>query len=67
MKGVTREARLYMGEGGMDILPILQAIPNPPYYAIELPNLKAMDTLGKLGHARKSLETTKAYFQKYKL
>lgn len=63
MVGVARAGRLYPGEGGIDVAGMLKSIPNPPYYAVELPSAVEMAQRGKLGHAKRCLETAKAYFQ----
>lgn len=61
MKGVAREGRLYVGEGGIDIAGMLKAMPDVPYYSFELPNLADINGAGKLAHARRCLETAKEY------
>ena len=62
----AREGRLYPGEGAMDIAGMVAAMPKIPV-SIELPNLKRMAELGVEGHARRCLETTKAYFAAHNL
>ena len=62
----AREGRLYPGEGAMDIAGMVAALPEIPV-SIELPNLKRMAELGAEGHARRCLETTKAYFAAHNL
>ena len=57
----AREGRLYPGEGAMDVAGMVAALPVIPV-SIELPNLKRMEELGAEGHARRCLETAKAYF-----
>lgn len=57
----AREGRLYPGEGAMDIAGMVSAIPGVPL-SIELPNLKRMQEMGAEGHARRCLESSKAYF-----
>lgn len=57
----AREGRLYPGEGVMDIAGMVAALPGLPL-SIELPNLKRIQELGVEGHARRCLETAKAYF-----
>ena len=57
----AREGRLYPGEGAMDIAGMVSAMPGVPL-SIELPNLKRMQEMGAEGHARRCLETSKAYF-----
>jgi sugar phosphate isomerase/epimerase len=55
-----REARLYVGEGGIDIAGYLHAMPNVPY-SLEIPNLERVKELGNLGHARRCLQTAKDF------
>ena len=57
----AREGRLYPGEGAMDIAGMVSAMPGVPL-SIELPNLKRMQEMGAEGHARRCLESSKAYF-----
>lgn len=58
---VAREARNYCGEGGADIAGMLKALPANPC-SIELPNAEMVNAYGKEGHAKRCLETAKAYF-----
>ena len=57
----AREGRLYPGEGVMDIAGMVKAMPDIPL-SIELPNLKRIEELGVAGHAKRCLDTAKAYF-----
>ena len=57
----AREGRLYPGEGAMDIVGMVKAMPNIPL-SIELPNLKRIEELGRFGHAKRCLDTAKAIF-----
>ena len=57
---VLREARLYLGEGGIDVAEILRQMPRMPY-SIELPHLERAHELGYAEHAFRCLETAKAY------
>jgi sugar phosphate isomerase/epimerase len=57
---ILREARLYVGEGGIDIAAILAHIP-PCVYSIELPNRARHEEMGYAEHATRCLETLKAY------
>ena len=59
MKRVAREDRYYMGDGGIDCAAYLAAMPELPYYSIELPNLKHMERYGKRGHAKRCIEAAK--------
>ena len=61
MVRVLREARLYLGEGGIDIAGILRHIPQVPY-SIELPHLERAQEMGYAEHAFRCLESAKAYF-----
>ncbi|MFB3854711.1 MAG: sugar phosphate isomerase/epimerase family protein [Vicinamibacterales bacterium] len=60
MIGVARGGRLYAGEGGIDIAGMIRAMPELPL-SIELPNDDEMKKRGRSGHARRCLETAKAY------
>jgi sugar phosphate isomerase/epimerase len=57
---ILREARLYVGEGGIDVARILENIP-PCVYSIELPNKARHEEMGYAEHATRCLETLKAY------
>lgn len=63
---VVRGARLYPGEGVIDIKAIVEALP-PVNFSIELPNVKQVEQRGMAGHAAQCLKTAKAYFQKYNI
>lgn len=63
MIGVARANRNYLGEGGIDVAGMIASIPGAPYYSIELPNAAQVTALGKYGHAKRCLETTKAFFE----
>lgn len=56
-----REARLYPGEGAIDIAGIVSRLPPIPY-SLEVPNLMRVKQLGYAGHARRCLENTQRYF-----
>jgi sugar phosphate isomerase/epimerase len=56
-----RAERLYPGEGGIDIAAILTRMPEVPY-SIEIPHLARVKELGYAEHARRCLESSKAYF-----
>jgi sugar phosphate isomerase/epimerase len=58
LKYVAREARLYLGEGGIDIPSILARMPQMPY-SIELPNRHRLESLGPLEFSRRCLETSR--------
>jgi sugar phosphate isomerase/epimerase len=57
---ILREARLYVGEGGIDVAGILAHIPHC-VYSIELPNKERHEEIGYAEHATRCLETLKAY------
>ena len=60
VKRVLREARSYVGEGGIDIAAILNRLP-PMVYSIELPNIACAREFGYAEHAFRCLESAKAY------
>lgn len=55
-----RGARLYPGEGGVNIAAILNRLPEM-VYSIELPHIERVKELGYAEHARRCLQTTKDY------
>lgn len=59
-----RDARLYVGEGGIDIAAILNRVPEMPY-SIELPNVARVKEYGYEEHAKRCLESAKAYFAEH--
>jgi sugar phosphate isomerase/epimerase len=60
MVRILREARSYVGEGGIDIASILNAMPVVPY-SIELPNLERVAEFGYQEHARRCLKSARIY------
>jgi sugar phosphate isomerase/epimerase len=62
----AREARLYPGDGVMDIAGMIRAMPNLPL-SIELPNLENIKKFGAAGHARNCIDQAKAYFAAHDL
>jgi sugar phosphate isomerase/epimerase len=56
----AREARLYAGEGGIDIAGILHRMPDVPL-SIELPHLARVKEMGYAEHATRCLERARAY------
>jgi len=60
LKHVAREARLYLGEGGIDVRAILSRLPPIPY-SIELPNAQRLAQLGPDEFARRCLVSAKRY------
>jgi hypothetical protein len=61
---ILREARLYVGEGGIDVASILAHIPHC-VYSIELPNKERHEEIGYAEHATRCLETLKAYLAEH--
>ncbi|MGC9221115.1 MAG: sugar phosphate isomerase/epimerase family protein [Solirubrobacteraceae bacterium] len=59
-----REGRLYLGEGGIDVASILSLVPEV-IYAIEIPNQAHLDKLGAFEHARRALQTARAYLDRH--
>lgn len=57
----AREARLYPGDGVMDIAGMIRAMPDIPL-SVELPNLENIKKFGVSGHARNCINKAKAYF-----
>jgi sugar phosphate isomerase/epimerase len=60
LKRVAREARLFLGEGGIDVRGILEHLPRIPY-SLELPNARLLSDLGPLEFARRCLDTARRY------
>lgn len=56
-----REARLYPGEGAIDIAAIVNRMPAVPY-SLEIPNLARVKELGYAEHARRCLDSARKYF-----
>ena len=57
---IMRDARLYVGEGAIDIAAILNRLPQMPY-SIELPNSRLVAEYGYEEHARRCLQAAKRY------
>lgn len=57
---IMREARAYVGEGGIDVAGVLAHLP-PCVYSIELPNKDRHEEMGYAEHAARCLESLKAY------
>ena len=57
---IIRDARLYVGEGDIDVAGILAHIPHC-VYSIEVPNRERQEELGYAEHATRCLETLKVY------
>ena len=63
---IGREARLYVGEGGIDCAAILRELP-PVTVSLEIPNTERLKTLGAEEHVRLALESAKRYFAAHAL
>jgi sugar phosphate isomerase/epimerase len=66
MTRILREARSYVGEGGIDVANILNEMPEVPY-SLEIPNAEKVRELGYAEHARRCLKTAKAYLDAHPL
>lgn len=64
LRRIMREDRSYVGEGGIDVAGIMHALP-PLVYSIELPNLAKVREFGQAEHARRCLQSAKAYFEQH--
>ncbi len=64
MRRILREARSYLGEGGIDVASILDAMPEIAC-SIELPNVSRSRVLGNAEFATRCLETAKAYLRQH--
>lgn len=59
---IARDARLYLGEGAIDVAAILDRMPHVPY-SIELPNTARVREIGYEEHARRCLEAARSYLE----
>ncbi len=59
-----RDARLYIGEGAIDIASIVNRMPKM-VYSIELPHIERAKEFGYAEHARRCIQSAKDYFAKY--
>jgi sugar phosphate isomerase/epimerase len=57
---IGRGARLYLGEGGIDVAAILRRLPAVPL-SIEIPNTAKLAALGAEQYARLCIETARSY------
>jgi len=57
---IGRDARLYLGEGGIDVAGILRRLPSVPL-SIEIPNTTKLAALGAEQYARLCIETARSY------
>ncbi len=60
MARIIRAGRNYLGEGGTDPAAVLRALP-PMVYSVEIPSASDEARFGAEGHARRCLETSRAY------
>jgi sugar phosphate isomerase/epimerase len=58
---ILRDARLYVGEGGIDVASIVEHLP-PVVFSIELPNVERAQEMGYAEHAFRCIESAKRYF-----
>ena len=56
-----RDARLYIGEGCVDIAGIVSRIPDTATLSIELPHIRRVETYGALEHYRQCITSAKKY------
>lgn len=57
-----RDARLYVGEGAIDIAAIIGKLADNTVLSIELPHIQRVNDYGYTEHARRCLKTAKKYF-----
>ena len=57
---IGRGARLYLGEGGIDVAAILRRLPAVPL-SVEIPNTTKLAALGAEQYARLCIETARSY------
>ncbi len=57
---IGRGARLYLGEGGIDVAAILRRLPAAPL-SVEIPNTTKLAALGAEQYARLCIETARSY------
>ncbi len=60
-----RDARLYVGEGAIDIASIINRMPEDVVLSIELPHIQRVKDYGYTEHARRCIETAKKYFAEH--
>ena len=61
-----RDARLYPGEGGIDIAGIMSRLPDV-VCSVELPHTERSRVMGYAEHARRCLAYSKKYFEEHNL
>lgn len=64
MTRILREARLYLGEGGIDVASIFNRLPEM-VFSIELPHVARAKEMGYAEHATRCLESAKSYFARH--
>jgi sugar phosphate isomerase/epimerase len=57
---IGRGARLYLGEGGIDVSAMLRRLPNVPL-SVEIPHIERLAELGPERYALRCLETARSY------
>ena len=62
-----RDARYYIGEGGIDMAAILRHLPQDLVISLELPHLQKVKDYGYAEHARRCLQSAKDYVQAHGL
>lgn len=62
-----RDARLYIGEGDINIAEIMEKMPEDIVYAIELPHIARVKEMGYAEHARRCIESAKEYFLEHSI
>lgn len=60
----ARADRSFPGEGGIDLKPILDCMPNVPY-SLEIPNQKLMEQWGPEKYAHKAIRTAEKFFREH--
>ncbi|MER2191184.1 MAG: TIM barrel protein [Solibacillus sp.] len=62
MRRILREERLYIGEGGIDVRSIVDALPNVPL-SLEIPHLERSNKVSAEQYALTCLQSAKSFFQ----
>ncbi len=62
-----RSKRLYVGEGAADIAGIARRMGRDAVFAIEIPHRRRMQELGAYEHAKRCLDTSKAYLREHSI
>jgi len=61
---IGRDARLYPGEGGINLASYISRLPEDAVCSIELPHLAKAAEFGYAEHVRRCIATAKSYFKK---